>query len=240
MRSQPDAAPQDRPAGAATMILGMHRSGTSFLTGTLQQYGLELGQHSTWNPHNTRGNRENEQIMKFHEAVLAARGHAWNDPPPGRVVWTEAETAQAREIIAGYEGTPHWGFKDPRSLLCVEAWSELLPELNYVGIFRHPLAVARSLKKRGFTTIEDAVALWQHYNLRLLDLHRRQPFPVFSFEEPPEVLLAKIERVAHGLGLTQAVTEPFFAPELRQQQPGDDRLPADVEATLQSLHDIAC
>lgn len=236
----PTAAPQSQPVEAATMVLGMHRSGTSFLTGTLQQYGLELGQHSTWNKHNTRGNRENADIMTFHDAVLTARGHAWNDPPTAPVIWTEAETAQARAIVASYAGLPHWGFKDPRALLMVDSWAALLPQVSYVGIFRHPLAVARSLKKRGFTTIEDAVALWQAYNLRLLEQHRRAPFPIFSFEEPPEVLLAKIETVAHGMGLTAPVDEPFFASELRQQEPGDETLPADVDATLQTLRDIAC
>lgn len=222
------------------MIVGMHRSGTSFLTGTLQQHGLQLGQHSTWNKHNTRGNRENDRIVAFHEAVLAARECAWNNPPTGPVTWTDAENDQAREIIADYDGLAHWGFKDPRSLLFVEAWQALLPQMNTVGIFRHPLAVARSLKKRGFGKTEDPVALWQQYNLRLLDLHRRAPFPIFSFEEQPEELLGKIEHVAHGLGLTKTVDEPFFSSELRQQEPGEDALPADVEATLQSLREIAC
>lgn len=225
--------------GIATMIVGMHRSGTSFLTGTLQQYGLELGQHSTWNPHNTRGNRENVEIVTFHESVLAARGSAWNHPPAGPVLWTDAENARALEIISGYAGLRKWGFKDPRSLLMVDNWSALLPRLNFVGIFRHPFAVARSLKKRGFTSIDDAVALWQNYNLRLLELYRRQPFPIFSFDEQPEVLLSKIESFAYGSGLTNTVEEPFFTSELRQQQPGDETLPADIEATLQSLRDIA-
>ena len=236
----PFASWQSQPDGVATMILGMHRSGTSFLTGTLQQYGLELGQHSTWNPHNTRGNRENAEIMTFHDSVLAARGRAWNRPPDVPVSWTDAETAQALEIIADYAGLPRWGFKDPRSLLMVDNWAALLPKVNFVGIFRHPLAVARSLKKRGFTSIDDAVSLWQHYNLHLLDLHQRQPFPIFSFDEQPEVLLRKIEHVAYEIGLTNTVEEPFFSPELRRQQPGGHELPTDVEATLRSLHDVAC
>lgn len=238
--SQADCAAREDPSAArATMVVGMHRSGTSFLTGTLQQYGLELGEHSTWNPHNTRGNRENKHIMQFHEALLAARGRAWNDPPEGTVTWTGAERAQARAIVDGYAGAAHWGFKDPRSLLFVEEWLALLPRPGLVGIFRHPLAVARSLKTRGFSSIEDAVALWQHYNRRLLELHRRRPFAVFSFEEPPETLLAKIETVAHDMGLTRRVTEPFFASELRHQEAGDASLPADVEATLRALREIA-
>ena len=53
-------------------ILGMHRSGTSCLTGSLQEAGLELGEHHTWNPYNRKGNRENQDFVDLHDAILAA------------------------------------------------------------------------------------------------------------------------------------------------------------------------
>jgi hypothetical protein len=40
-------------------ILGMHRSGTRCLTGTMQEAGLVLGKFSTFNEFNRKGNREN-------------------------------------------------------------------------------------------------------------------------------------------------------------------------------------
>jgi len=49
-----------KSTGAETVaILGMHRSGTSCLAGSLQELGLYLGEVYDQNPHNPRGNREN-------------------------------------------------------------------------------------------------------------------------------------------------------------------------------------
>ena len=66
-------------------VLGMHRSGTSCLTGSLQEAGLYLGDCHTWNPHNLKGNRENQEIVDINDRVLADNGGAW-DAPPERVI----------------------------------------------------------------------------------------------------------------------------------------------------------
>ena len=128
-----------------TMVVGMHRSGTSFLTESLQQCGLELGKHSAWNPHNLKGNRENGDIVELNDAILARHGFAWDIPPKTALSWSEEHFKRGREIIEGYSGVSHWGFKDPRTILVIEGWRTLLPTVGFVGIFRHPEAVARSL-----------------------------------------------------------------------------------------------
>jgi len=209
----------------AVMVVGMHRSGTSFLTGSLQTAGLELGNHSAWNPHNLRGNRENQDIVAFHDRLLAARGFAWDRPPPERVSWTEEEFAEARAIIASYANVPLWGFKDPRALLCVHGWRTLLPELRFVGIFRHPLAVARSLAARGGMPQEQALFLWEHYNRRLLALHDETRFPLLCFDEPEAALHQRLNRVLRTLGLQPLGDERFWSEELRHHEACDEPLP---------------
>jgi hypothetical protein len=222
-----------------TMILGMHRSGTSFLAGSLQQAGLELGRHSAWNPYNTRGNRENDEIVALHDAILACRGFAWNRPPFGPFDWTAEELGRARAIIEAFRGVPHWGFKDPRSLLVVDGWQALLPGLGFVGVFRHPAAVARSLAARGAMPAGDAFGLWLAYNRRLIALHRRRRFPVISFDDPPEALLGKLDRVSDALGLSLRPAERFYSDELRHHRREEVELPAEVAATLHELQRIA-
>lgn len=69
-------------------------------------------------------------------------------------------------FIESRHGRPLWGFKDPRLLLGLEGWRQALPSLEPVGVFRHP----------------GAVALWSHYNQRLLELHQQHPFPLIEFE----------------------------------------------------------
>ena len=68
------------PAANSICVLGMHRSGTSCLTGILQNFGVELGEVFTENPHNKRGNRENSRIVFLNEALLTYNDAAWNKP----------------------------------------------------------------------------------------------------------------------------------------------------------------
>ena len=121
-------------------VLGMHRSGTSCVTGSLQNYGLFLGEHSTWNRYNTRGNRENQSIVDLNDKVLASSGGDWLEPPT-RVVWQEEHLQEARSILAEYKKQPLFGFKDPRTLLTLAGWQSILGDrLQFVGIFRNVAA----------------------------------------------------------------------------------------------------
>lgn len=217
-RSERVVAPALVPGPRPVMVVGMHRSGTSFLTGSLQQAGLELGKFSAWNPHNLKGNRENLDIVAFNDGVLNARGFAWDNPPTSRILWTAEEYARARELIADFAGAPHWGFKDPRSLLLVDGWRELLPDLRFVGIFRHPSAVVQSLHARGGMPEEHALMLWAAYNERLLALYREQPFPLLCFDEDEVTLHDKLNQVLLELGLEPLEGERFFSAELKHHQ----------------------
>ena len=228
-------APQPRPERVTLMVVGMHRSGTSFLTGSLQQSGLELGKFSAWNPHNLKGNRENLEIVAFSDEVLAARGFAWDNPPTEPLVWTDAERSRARELIADYDGVARWGFKDPRALLLVEGWQELLPELRFVGIFRHPTAVAQSLAARGGMPQEQAFALWLAYNKRLLKLYREGAFPLLCFDEDEAVLHRKLDAVLEELGLEPSTEERFFSPELKHHKQVRQSLPAELQKLYREL-----
>jgi hypothetical protein len=155
------------------------------------------------------------------------------------VQWSLDEQERGRAIIDGYRDVPHWGFKDPRSLLLVEGWQALLPGLGFVGIFRHPEAVALSLAARGGMGRGQAYHLWQAYNTRLLRLHARAPFPVLCFDDPPEVLLGKVAALAPTLGLGAPNDAPFFSADLKHHRADTVALPDDIAATLQSLRDVA-
>lgn len=229
------------PLPATTlMVVGMHRSGTSFLTGSLQQAGLELGKHSTWNPHNLKGNRENLDIVGFHDRVLAERGFAWDNPPDAPIRWSDAEFAEARALIDDYREVPRWGFKDPRAILVIEGWQQLLPSLGYVGIFRHPQAVAQSLDARGGMPRERAFAIWAAYNQRLLDLHRQAAFPVLCFDEDEAVLHRKLNEVLDELALQRLPEERFFSAELRHHVTQQaEALPAQIDRIYRQLQAIA-
>ncbi|MCR9106094.1 MAG: sulfotransferase [Gammaproteobacteria bacterium] len=196
-------------------VLGMHRSGTSCLTGTLQSAGLFLGEHHTWNHHNHKGNRENQSIVDIHEAVLAANGGAW-DKPPSTARWSAQQLEMIRHLLQQHSQEKYFGFKDPRALLLLDGWKSVCPDISFVGIYRHPNAVAASLRQRNDKSKRECLALWYAYNRALLDEYEKSPFPILSFDEDESVLDAKILEVAQELGLPgRAADDKFYSPELR-------------------------
>jgi hypothetical protein len=229
----PDARPQ-----RVIAVLGMHRSGTSAVTGSLEQHGLFLGDVSTQDVHNPKGNREAVAMRRLNEDVLRSNGGAWNDPPPA-VTWTAEQEERARGMLAEHAGRPLWGFKDPRTLLTLDGWRALVPDIEQVGVFRHPARVARSLERRNDMTTDAGVALWLAYNQALLEELRRKRFPVVCFDEDPDTLRAKLLAAAQALGLVAGQAEEhFFTPELRGAEPDAPVAPAAV-AVYEELRTFA-
>ncbi len=200
----------------------MHRSGTSCLTGSLQEAGLYLGDHHTWNPYNLKGNRENQFIVDINDSVLAANGAAWDRPPSGPVRWSEQAQHAARELFARYAAQSPFGFKDPRTLLVLDGWRDLFPHMQFIGIFRHPVAVAASLRNRNGMPHEQGLDLWYEYNRRLLRVHTGRPFPVLCFDEAPDDFQEKLYDVLKEMGFDAAAWRgEFFDEALRSAESGE-------------------
>lgn len=175
-------------------ILGMHRSGTSCLTGSLQEAGVDLGECHTWNPYNLKGNRENQKIIDINDSVLQHNGGSW-DRPPRHVSWGEEHVLAARTVLEGHAGVKCFGFKDPRTLLTLSGWVQLFPAMEFVGIFRHPNSVAQSLEKRSEMPREEGLKLWYQYNKRLYRQLQKNHFPILCFDEESSVFQRKLNRV---------------------------------------------
>lgn len=143
----------------ALLVLGMHRSGTSALTGALRLLGVELGARLV-DPaeDNPTGYWEHAEAVSLHEALLDALGSAWDDPDPLPDDWQRhPAAAQARARIgalidAEFSGAPLWCIKDPRLCRFLPLWLEALaergirPALLYV--LRAPVEIAASLHVR--------------------------------------------------------------------------------------------
>ncbi len=206
------------PAGESSLVvsvLGMHRSGTSCLTGSLEEAGLVLGEVNRQAPHNRKGNRENSRIMVLHDDLLRSNGGSW-DAPPETVIWSDDHRRRRDEILDDYLAVRTWGFKDPRTLLTLEGWLEALPGLRIVGTFRSPWAVAASLFKRNGESVERWLELWTHYNRLLLGYRERLGFDLISFDASPSGYLTGLGEIVRGLGLAQpAGGFQFFQTDLR-------------------------
>jgi hypothetical protein len=163
-----DARPPD------TVILGMHRSGTSALAGSLARLGLCFGPDSSLlpaNPDNSKGYFESRTLVEISDWLLQEQGAAWWRPSAFDPSRTEPET-RAAAIHAYKEGLGQIGrgfaraVKDPRLCLTLEV---LLPALHRplaVMIWREPQTVAASLKMRDGFPVHFGLALWEYYTIR--------------------------------------------------------------------------
>jgi hypothetical protein len=132
------------------------------------------------------------------------------------VVWSEEHFAEARKLLANHAGEENFGFKDPRALLVLDGWKELFPAIEFVGIYRHPNAVAKSLEKRSSKTRDESLRLWYAYNKVLYREYRRRPFPILNFDDDEAILDEKIYRVAGEMGLSHGGGEDkFYTAELK-------------------------
>jgi hypothetical protein len=195
-------------------VVGMHRSGTSCLAGSLQQKGLFLGVVPEYNEHNRKGNRENKLVAELNESILDYSGGSWYEPP-ARLKWSRKHEKRRNTIIEAFEGesVPVWGFKEPRSLLTMPFWQKAINSIEFVGTFRHPYLVALSLERRDSMPIEYATKLWESYNTRMLELHDENPFPIISFDLEPEPYLEQVDHVAKLLQLPSADSGEAFLEE---------------------------
>jgi len=152
-------------------ILGMHRSGTSVLGGTLEAMGVSFGPHLIpGGEGNAKGYFEKLDLMIINEKLLAAVGSKWWDvlPLPENWLALPAVRELAREARAilerDFAQQSLWCFKDPRCCRLLPFWQALLSEMGlkprFIHITRNPIDVAASLQKRNQIPEPTALLLW--------------------------------------------------------------------------------
>lgn len=221
-------------------ILGMHRSGTSCLAGSLENAGLYLGDVVTYAPFNQKGSRESKEVMSLNEQVLRSNDGSWFEPPQN-VFWNNDQREKRNSYIRKWQNNSICGLKDPRLLLTLNGWLEVLPRVEFVGSFRNPASVVESLRKRPnqLGCDRDLLNLWQNYNNRLLELWSESTFPLVNFDSPPEIYRNEIQSVIERLKLPDENQEnEFFDNSLRQQKTPAIEVPDDVARTYERL--VSC
>lgn len=185
----------------AIAILGMHRSGTSALAGTLRSAGVHFGtvldQAFALNP---TGLQEPAAILYMHEDLLIKNGGCWHEPPE-KVSWEPLHDSIRDLFIESRASEPLWGFKDPRSLLVLDGWLKALPHLECVGIMRHPAEVAMSIHRRNEFSLQKSVQIWLEYNQRLLSYSTRLDFPIIEYVNDGEAMQASLRRLMSHLSI---------------------------------------
>ncbi len=144
------------------IILGMHRSGTSMLTRILEKLGLFVG----W-----RKEENNEALffLKFNDWLLKQAHATWDNPYNYKLAgedFKELMANLARKYIRSFRRIEFlgfgkflkykslkdldfpWGWKDPRNTFTLDIWLKVFPNAKIIHIYRNPIDVAKSLRKR--------------------------------------------------------------------------------------------
>ena len=154
----------------------MHRSGSSLTASILRSLGLHIGQRLIEKTeYNTKEYLENLDFYEFHKQVLQSQGlneDGWTLQE--KIDIGENFKEKAKEIIAKNSISGNWGWKEPRTTLFLDFWSDLLPNAKFILIYRSPWEVVDSLYTQQDEIFqaqpELAVKLWLHYNLSLIHI----------------------------------------------------------------------
>ncbi|OQX76277.1 MAG: hypothetical protein B6D64_10170 [Bacteroidetes bacterium 4484_276] len=145
------------------IIVGMHRSGTSLVAEILQKLGVFIGA-------DLDDNYESDFFYNLNRWIFYQSGSTWDNPQnlshsTGDFI-SQIEKNLDKQVSSiktiKYLGSfiDHlkyksltelnfkWGWKDPRNTFTFDFWRHIFPEARIINIYRNPIDVAMSLKKR--------------------------------------------------------------------------------------------
>jgi len=155
----------------AIIVLGMHRSGTSALTGILNRVGVNLGDNLLApQADNPAGFWENIDVYNANEKLLQDLNSSWDDVRSLPDGWWDFDVAKVYkfEIISILEryfaNSSFWGVKDPRICRLLPLWRPMLEQTGnksyFLIIIRNPLEIVTSLSKRDSFPKGKSCLLW--------------------------------------------------------------------------------
>ncbi len=192
----------------AVLILGMHRSGTSALSGVLNILGLDFGANlMPPTQDNPKGYFENQNFYKINEEILKILNTSWDDlgefPTDfSKDARLETIKKELKEKLNGeFPDKNIFGIKDPRLCLLFPLYQEILTELGFdiksIVVWRNEAEIADSLQKRDGMDFEKAIKLCRKY-WNTLEKNTPNTMKItVNFEdllEDPETIIFKIKK----------------------------------------------
>ena len=176
------------------IIIGMHRSGTSMMTGMLRQLGLFIGA-------NKDNNDESNFFQRMNDWALRQAGGSWDNP---EMIDDLLANSTMRELVLDYfqlslnsprqlffldwrnylrgqriatMSTP-WGWKDPRNTYTLPLWLDIFPNAKVIHIYRNGIDVAQSLRLRWQKDLEHVQKTYQRQKPIFAALPKIRTFPL--------------------------------------------------------------
>jgi hypothetical protein len=149
---------------APLIIIGMHRSGTTMLSKILESLGIFFG-------YKKEVNNEAIFFIKINDWIMKQFNASWDQPynmnflsnnqidKISKVIQRPLRDIRAIEFLGFKRYLKYrdirkldisWGWKDPRNTFTIDIWLKIFPDAKILHIYRNPLDVAESLRKREF------------------------------------------------------------------------------------------
>lgn len=237
----------------ATIVLGMHRSGTSALTRVLSLHGFDLPR--TLIPAsdvNERGFWESPQVNALNNEILESLGQNWFSFTPISRDWVQSAAAtpfvdRARAMLAAEFGSAdHLLLKDPRICRLANFWQLVLQpvatRLVTPIILRNPVEVARSLAKRNGFDEALGKLLWLRYCLDAEAETRGLTRTFVNYQDLLDDWRSVVRRLDADLALsldqsasTEREVDAFLSTDLQHHRADDAKALVDISGIAQ-LH----
>jgi hypothetical protein len=231
------------------VVLGMHRSGTSAVTRSLQVMGVGLGDRlmpATAMEGNAKGFWEDLDLNVLNNELLNAIGSNWHylapvEPRDVETLRKNGYFVRAVELLRKkVESTLVFGFKDPRVAKLLPFWKEVFKhchfEVSYVLALRNPLSVVKSLAQRDYLDAEKSYLMWLDHVIRGLIWSEGSRRVLVDYDRLMQSPGHEISRIAAALEFTvdSAELESYTAEFL------DEGLRHTTFSPQDLLHDDAC
>ena len=227
----------------AILVVGMHRSGTSALTGVLVSLGAATPRTPIKpNASNPKGFWESEVLMRFHDRLLASSGSHWADWRRFNPDWAALPAIsdfadELRGLIKQEFGNARqFVIKDPRICRLLPFWLDQLQDLDIeprvVLSLRNPLEVAKSLEARDGISPRTSLLLWLRHMLDAEAETRHLPRSVVGYGELITDWRGVVDRLTRELGFNwvrrsakvEREIDAFLTSGLRHHQVTDYQL----------------
>lgn len=179
-------------------IIGMHRSGTSMISGIIENLGIHLGTYILGsNDSNPTGHFEDQEFIELNDKILNSNGYSWDNVPDSldQLIITDELEEEIKAFIKRKSINMFWGWKDPRTCITFYIFSKLLKNQKIIIIERDNNKVIHSLQKRNGFSFEIAESITNAYNNYVNEIKNNENFLLLNYNDfinEPEININKI------------------------------------------------
>lgn len=238
------------------VVTGVHRSGTSAVSMTLEALGVDFGPHDAFygaDQWNERGYFERNDVVDLNSrlltgfprtqgkvtSLLSQLGYLLAASPAGVQRRSRRLAPEIADLAARLDGI---AVKDPRFCLTLDAWERYVT--SSIICLRHPAAVAKSLHRRQRVPLALGYRFWDRHAEPLIEAPAQTTlfvdFDALSGEDPTTELSRLLDFLALDVTLDKAlaVLGEQYTPGLRHfTEEGSDQLPAKTRRLWEALQE---